>query len=287
MLKKSDDSNSDINEHEFTLKQLTKKEEHLLELEKLSDKKQKELKKRISEAQEKEKLAVQNEVKSLEHRKQINELIDDLRKEKEELTEQTREKKLLFHNVAEIWHKHFERLMQVKADISREVQHVSKLIESDLHLLYEKEHKLSHDIESINKEKEDITKNKEQLAKVKILEEALKKQEEHFKKEQQAVIEVKKIMKKNKLSKEKAMPFLKKPIINAKKALLNSEEKSNIDELIKSAQQALDFRDLAKAEQEIKNAEKIVKKETNQDKRTEYEFELKELKTNLKIARLA
>ncbi|MBI5065817.1 hypothetical protein HZA97_06275 [Candidatus Woesearchaeota archaeon] len=184
------------------------------------------------------------------------ELIDELKRVKTHLIEETEVKKSLMNSFLDQWERNFHQLQFVKQEIQALIRNTQNMIHEDLQALHKKENELESN--TFAKVKTHTHTNpKEYKEHVKEIKKTLEKQVEKDKKENK---------------KEKTKPTLQK--------------NQTIEETFKKIEELIRSKDVKTANELIKKAELEVKKLKDENKKKILIYELQDLKTSVKLAEI-
>lgn len=192
------------------------------------------------------------------------ELIDELKRVKTHLIEETEVKKSLMNSFLDQWERNFHQLQFVKQEIQTLIRNTQNLIHEDLQALHKKEMELESNTFAKVKT-HSHTNPKEYKEHVKEIKKTLEKQVEKDKKE-----------KKNENKKEKP-----------KLAPAKQEEKQTIELTLKKIEELINSKNFKTANDLIKKAEIEIKKIKDENKKKILNYELQDLKTSVKLAEIS
>lgn len=252
------------------------------------------IKSKYSDISKKEKELVQKEISQIKHKSILTDYKEDYDRERNILLEETASKKLLVENLSKQFADQVSHLLKVELDIKRESQHVKKIIDADMHALYEKESELKEFAEklqierrNINEDLQDIENFRRERQTMQLREKSLgeeaarleKLQMELLKKKEETTYAVPKLNKLITIPKKIAVP---------KKANLPRQKPVKIiidtQQLINRTKSLLEQSSLDEAKHNIKLIETQIKKEKDSHKKKILDYELRDLKTSLKLA---
>lgn len=188
------------------------------------------------------------------------ELIDELKRVKTHLIEETEVKKSLMNSFLDQWERNFHQLQFVKQEIQTLIRNTQNLIHEDLQALHKKEMELEST--AFAKVKTHTHTNpKEYKAHVKEIKKNLEKQVEKIKNE-------------NKKEKPKLAPA-------------KQEEKQTIELTLKKIEESINSKNFKTANDLIKKAEIEIKKLKDENKKKILNYELQDLKTSVKLAEIS
>ncbi len=254
------------------------------------------IKNKYSDISKKEKELVQKEISQIKHKSILTDYKEDYERERNLLLEETASKKLLVENLSKQFAEQVSHLLMVESEIKKEAHHVKKIIDSDMHVLYEKETELKEFAEKLQIERINLTEDLQDIENFRRERQTMQMREKSLGDEAARLEKLQIDLLKKKEEAKYAIPKLNKPIAIPKKILV--PKKVNVPKqkpvkiiidtqhLINRTKTLLEQSALDEARHNIKLIESQIKKEKDSHKKKILDYELRDLKTSLKLAML-
>ena len=253
------------------------------------------IKSKYSDISKKEKELVQKEISQIKHKSILTDYKEEYDKERNLLKDEIASKKLLVESLRKQFSDQLVNLARVELDIKKESQHVKKIIDADMHALYEKEKELKELAEKLKIEREDVTDDLQDIENFRRERETMQIREKSLGAEAARLEKLQMNILKKKEEEKEIKPVLKpilvpKKIVIPKKVNVPKQKPPKIivdtQSLINRTKTLLEHDSLDEAKRNLKLIEVQIKKEKDSHKKKILDYELRDLKTSLKLALL-
>ena len=253
------------------------------------------IKSKYSDISKKEKELVQKEISQIKHKSILTDYKEEYDKERNLLKDEIASKKLLVESLRKQFSDQLVNLARVELDIKKESQHVKKIIDADMHALYEKENELKELAEKLKIEREDVTDDLQDIENFRRERETMQIREKSLGAEAARLEKLQMNILKKKEEEKEIKPVLKpilvpKKIVIPKKVNVPKQKPPKIivdtQSLINRTKTLLEHDSLDEAKRNLKLIEVQIKKEKDSHKKKILDYELRDLKTSLKLALL-